>query len=107
MAGDEILRLLLPGHQAVLVQDHLHPLFPELPRVSRHVLVDALAQVARPRRFVEPGQLFLELDAEHFAAALVGDRWSCRRSVPAAVSHGGIVPLAITDRPRTRGTRAL
>src|SRR4051812_43916957 len=29
--GDEILRFLLPRHQPVLVQDHLHPLFPELP----------------------------------------------------------------------------
>src|SRR5438093_8568329 len=46
--GDQILRLLLPWHQAVLVQDHLHPLFPELPGVFRDALVDALPELAGP-----------------------------------------------------------
>src|SRR5262245_51968787 len=48
--GDEILRFLLPGHEPVLVQDHLHALFPEFPRVLGHVFEDALTELARPGR---------------------------------------------------------
>src|SRR6185312_6353592 len=62
--GDEILRFFLPGHETVLVQDHLHPLFPELPGVHRDVLEDALPQFARPRRRIEAGQFLLKLYAE-------------------------------------------
>src|SRR4026207_571403 len=45
--GDQVLGLLLPRHQAVLVQDHLHTLFPELPRVLRDVVEDAPAELPR------------------------------------------------------------
>src|SRR4030095_7300781 len=62
--GDEVLRLFLPRHEAVLVEDHLHPILPELPGLGGDVLVDPVAEIARPRRRVEPGQGFLELDAE-------------------------------------------
>src|SRR5262252_4378371 len=85
--GDQVLRLLLPRHQAVLVQDHLHPLFPELPRVLRHVLVDALAELARPWRRIEARQLFPELRAHHRAPAFVrGGRRRLRRG-SAGISH--------------------
>src|SRR6185437_6486726 len=71
--GHQLLRLFLPGHQAVLVEDHLHSIFPELPRIDRHVLVDALAELARPRRFGQPRQLLAKLHAEHHPLAGV---WS-------------------------------
>src|SRR5262245_51506830 len=81
---DQILRLLLPRHQAVFVQDHLHPIFPELPRICGDVLVDPLPQFARPRWRVEPRQLLLELHTEHG---------------PGSVSHvERIVPLSIEVR---------
>src|SRR5581483_10347211 len=82
----EVLRLFLPGHEAILVEDHLHAVFPELPGVDRHVLVDALTQFAGPGRRVEPRQLFLELDAHHRAAALVGRR-PARRRGGTAIGH--------------------
>src|SRR5688572_4199794 len=50
----QLLGFFLPGHQAVLVEDHLHAVFPHLPRLRRHVVVNALAEISRPRRFVEP-----------------------------------------------------
>src|SRR5262245_16852958 len=53
--GDEVLRFLLPGHQAVLVEDHLHAILPELPRLGRDILVDPLTELARPRRRVQAG----------------------------------------------------
>ena len=53
--GDQVLCLLLPGHQAILVEDHLHPLFPQLPGLRGHLFKDALAQLAGPRGSVEPG----------------------------------------------------
>jgi hypothetical protein len=49
---DEVLRFLLPWHEPVLIEDHLHPILPELPRLARDVLVDALAELARPGRRV-------------------------------------------------------
>src|SRR4051812_25734 len=73
MFGDEILRFLLPGHQPVLVEDHLHALLPELPRLPGDVLVDALAELARPRRRVQPRQLLLKFLAEDRTAASVAD----------------------------------
>ena len=56
--ADQLLRLLLPRHQAVLVEDHLHPLFPQLPRLRRDVLVDPLAEFAGPGRCVESRNSF-------------------------------------------------
>ncbi len=56
--GDEGLRFLLEGEQAVLVEDHLHPFLPLLPRLGRDVVVDALAKRARPRRGLEAGSSF-------------------------------------------------
>src|SRR5687768_12907172 len=40
LLGHQLLRFFLPRHQAVLVEDHLHALFPQLPRLSRHIVVD-------------------------------------------------------------------
>src|SRR5215213_167195 len=68
---DELLRFLLPRHQAVLVEDHLHSLLPHLPGVERDVLVDSLPQLTRPRRVLESGELLLELLAEHAAPVAV------------------------------------
>src|SRR5262245_57112177 len=69
--GDEILRFLLPGHEPVLVQDHLHALFPEFPRVLGHVFEDALTKLARPQRRIVARQLLLKLRAPDLAAAPV------------------------------------
>src|SRR6476646_3366919 len=63
LLGDDLLRFLLKRQQPVLVEDHLHPLLPHLPRFGGHVVVDALAERARPRRRVEPREITLELDA--------------------------------------------
>src|SRR3954469_18242622 len=63
--GDQFLCFLLERHQPVLVEDHLHPLLPEFPRVGRYVLVNSLAQFAGPWRRGQPWKLFLELDAEN------------------------------------------
>src|SRR5713226_4010762 len=71
---DQLLRLFLPGHQAIFVEDHLHPILPEFPRLHRDVLVDALTELAGPWRRVEAGELFLKLLAEHHPAAPVADR---------------------------------
>src|SRR6478672_3080611 len=106
MLGHEILGFLLPWHQAVLVENHLHAFFPQLPRIRRHVLVDALPQLTGPRRVVETRQVFLEFDAEDFSAALVAGRRFRRRGMSAGVSHAGIVPLAIPGRWRTATARA-
>src|SRR5215813_1422629 len=97
MFRDELLRLFLPRHQAVLVENHLHPLFPQLPRVERDVFVDALTELSRPRRRVEAWQFLLKLHAEHFATGLIsawpwGGRWL------AVVSHGLIVTPAFRAR---------
>src|SRR5215213_4150187 len=68
---DQLLRFLLPGHEPVLIENHLHPLFPQPPGVEGDVLEDALPQLARPGRCVEPGHLLLELLAEHASGAVV------------------------------------
>ncbi|OFW07594.1 MAG: hypothetical protein A3I61_17535 [Acidobacteria bacterium RIFCSPLOWO2_02_FULL_68_18] len=87
MAGDERLRFLLPGHQAVFVQDHLLALFPQLPGLRRDVFVDPLSQFAGPGRGVEAGQLLLELDASHDPATLVAGRRGVLRWCGSAVVH--------------------
>src|SRR5439155_14774609 len=83
----EILRFLLPWHQAVLVQDHLHAILPELPRLSRDVLVNPLAKLTGPWRRVEARKVLLKLDAEHRAAALIAGRRGCGLGF-AGISHG-------------------
>src|SRR5688572_19446265 len=90
---DDLLRFFLPGHQAVLVEDHLHALFPELPRLRRDALVDALAKIARPWRRIEPGHLLLKLHALHRTAALVAGRSLIRRR-----SRGTFVHIAMVTR---------
>src|SRR5690606_13465285 len=76
---DELLCLLLPGHQPVLVEDHLLALLPHLPGLGGHVLIDALSELARPRRRLEAGQVLLELDAVDEAGlcgcGLIGHVW--------------------------------
>src|SRR5712691_5250521 len=72
MLGYQLLRLLLPGHQAVFVENHLHTLFPELPRIHRHALEDALSELAWPGRSIETGQILLEFHAVNCPAALIG-----------------------------------
>src|ERR1044071_4752234 len=72
--GDQILRFLLPGHQPVLVEDHLHAILPELPRLRGDVLVDPLAELAGPWRCIETRQLFLKFHTEDGAPARVGHR---------------------------------
>src|SRR5262245_63365254 len=97
MFRDELLRLFLPRHQAILVENHLHPLFPQLPRVERDVFVDSLPQLSRPRRRIEAWQLLLKLHAEHLAAGLVG-AWACGGRWLAVVRHGLIVAPAFRAR---------
>src|ERR1700680_709291 len=64
----ELLSLFLPRHQPILVQDHLHAVFPQLPGFRRDVLENPLAELTGPRRGVEPWKLLLKLDAEHVPA---------------------------------------
>ena len=95
----EFLCLLLPGHQPILVEDHLHSLFPHLPGVDGDVLVDALAELAGPGRGVEAGQLFLELLTEDLRPLVFrpGCRLGGRRRV-AMTSH-----LTRRGHPASRG----
>ena len=86
---DQLLGLFLPGHQPVLVEDHLHALFPELPGLGRDVLEDPLAQLAGPGRCLQAGQFLLELHAEHRAARGVAGRRRGGRRI--AGSHGAIL----------------
>src|SRR5215203_6674003 len=82
---DELLRFLLPRHQAVLIEDHLHPLLPHLPGLEGDVLVDSLPQLTWPRRAVQSGEFLLELPAEHAEpVAVAGGR---RRRRGAAWTH--------------------
>src|SRR5215510_5474331 len=104
--GDEILRFLLPRHQAVLVEDHLHAILPELPRVGGDVVVDPLAELAGPRWCVETREFLLELHAHHLPAAFVAGRRPCTRCMPAVVSHDAIVAPGLQDRWRTRAAGA-
>ena len=70
---DDLLRLFLPRHEAVLVEDHLHALFPELPCLDGDLLEDTLSQFTRPWWGVESRKILLKLDAVHRPAALVAD----------------------------------
>src|SRR5262245_27195722 len=97
MFRNEILGLLLPPHQAVLVENHLHPLFPQLPGIERHVFEDALTEFSRPRRRIEAREFLLELHAEHFPSALVR-AWTCGLRWFAVISHGSIVTFAFPAR---------
>src|SRR6516225_8334334 len=96
---DEVLRLFLPRHQAVLVENHLHPVFPHLPGLRGDICVDTLAQFARPRWFVEARELFLELHAEDLAPADIANGFG--RNGIAGVSHFWIVASATRDRSQT------
>jgi hypothetical protein len=73
----EILGLLLPRHQAILIENHLHAFFPELPGLNGDVLENALAQFARPGWRVQARELFLEFHALHCAGCcrLAHDDW--------------------------------
>src|SRR5690349_15414278 len=46
---DQFLRFLLPRHQTVLVEDHLLPLFPHLPRLRGDVFINPLSEFTGPR----------------------------------------------------------
>src|SRR3954471_16110230 len=81
----QVLRFFLPGHEAIFIEDHLHPVFPQLPCGRRDVVVDALTELARPWRLLQTRQLFAELLTHHLASAL---------------SHAAILP------PRAHATRA-
>src|SRR4051812_17964059 len=83
VARHQLLRFLLPGHQPVLVQDHLLTLFPHLPRLRGDVFEYALTEFAGPRLGIESGQILLELDAVDHSAALV----ACRRRGRGAIIH--------------------
>src|SRR5215467_614768 len=63
--GHEVLRLFLPRHQAILIEDHLHTILPQLPGVGGNAVKDALTELTRPGNFVKARQLFLELDAKN------------------------------------------
>src|SRR5262249_18777700 len=76
----------LPGHETVLVEDHLHALFPKLPGIGRDLLVDPLPKLSWPRWIIEPGKFFLELDAEDLTAAFVSSRPLRDRRI--TLSHG-------------------
>src|SRR5438477_1577258 len=105
MPGNQVLRFLLPRHESIFVENHLHPVFPQLPGLRRDVLEDALTQLSGPRRRVEPRQLLLELRAEHLASALVRDR--LRRWIRGAgVSHNAIVTSGPRDQSRAPDTHA-
>src|SRR6187401_3097743 len=55
----------LDGRQPVFVDEHDLVLHPLLPRFLRHVLEDALAELARIRRAIEAGRLLLQQHAIH------------------------------------------
>ena len=107
LRADQLLAFFLPGHQPVLVEDHLLALFPELPGLRRDVLVDALADLAGPRRRVQARHLLLELDALHLAAALVGDRFVVRARRPSTHCHVLIVSRLESPRGCGRTTSPL
>src|SRR6185436_9699147 len=73
LRADQLLAFLLPGHQPVLVENHLLALFPELPGLRRHTLINPLADLTGPGRRIQSRQLLLELDALHRPPAAVAD----------------------------------
>ena len=93
--GHQFLRLLLPRHQAVLVENHLLSVFPQLPRLCGDILEQALTELARPRRGVETRKLLLELHAVHHAAGLVADR---RLGSGGAIIHARHVTPLMLDK---------
>src|SRR5258707_61651 len=86
MFRDEFLGLFLPGHQPLLVQDHLHALLPQFPRLCGNVVVDALAELTGPRWGVKAGQVFLKFVTEDASPALVPDSRPWRHWI-AGISH--------------------
>ncbi len=68
---DDHLRLFLEWQQAVLVQNHFHPLFPHLPGLARDVVVDPLTERTRPRRSVETRQVTAEFETVDGPAARI------------------------------------
>lgn len=100
---DQLLRFFLPRHQAVLVEDHLHSLFPQLPRLRRDVLVNPLTKFTGPGRRIEPGQIFLEFDAVHHPAAFVADGCCFLRS-GSAFSHRAMVTYGVLVRLKPHTT---
>jgi hypothetical protein len=53
MFSDQVLRFLLPWHQTVLVEDHLHAFLPQLPGLRGDMLKDPLPKLTRPRRCIK------------------------------------------------------
>src|ERR1035437_9915196 len=62
---DEFLVFLLPGLQAIFVEQHLHVFLPLLPRQLGNVVVDALSEFAIERRFVQTFHFAAHLYALH------------------------------------------
>src|SRR5439155_23117021 len=106
--GDEILCFLLPRHEPVLIEDHLHALLPELPGIFRDVVENALTELAGPRHRIEAGQLLLEFHAHDLAAALVAGGAGRGRvgGMSAGISHGadcsGVASGTKSDAPGKR-----
>ena len=97
---DQLLRLFLPRHQAVLVEDHLLPFLPELPRLRRDLLVDPLADFARPGWRVESGSSFWNLTQNTLRPALIARRLGVDAGRPAAHAHIVIVAATSSDASR-------
>src|SRR6187399_1196469 len=70
--------------QPILVDEHRLVLEPRLPRLLRHVLVDALAQRAGIRRQIEPFGLAAEFYALHRARHHRSPRETCGRPATSA-----------------------
>ena len=103
---DELLGLLLPRHQPVLVEDHLHALFPELPGLGGDIFVDPLAQLAGPGLSLEPGQLLLEFLAEHRAARPSPDGIRSRNVIEGSLSETSCIPPLLRCRNLLQHARA-
>ncbi len=59
----KLLSFLLPRHETILVEDHLHTLFPEFPGLGGDLFKDPLSQFTGPGWFVQRGEFPLELGA--------------------------------------------
>src|SRR5690349_16688209 len=94
-AEEELLHLLLDDllgfprgrAQTVFIDDHLQVLEPHVPGLLGDVLIDALSELAAPRRLVEPRQLFLELHTFHHVLCHKGASASSPRSKTLRVPH--------------------
>src|SRR5439155_17428526 len=82
-----VARLLVGEVEPVLVHQHLLVLEPLLPRFLRHVLEDALAELAGIGREIEPLGLAPELDALDYArhVSSMRARSACSNHVPCRV----------------------